>query len=56
MLQDIDVQIVFNNAGYLLTGFFHKSKLDSLMKNFRCNAQAGVEITHVFLDRMISKV
>ncbi|KXZ54212.1 hypothetical protein GPECTOR_5g304 [Gonium pectorale] len=67
---DIKVQIVFNNAGYLLTGFFHTRRgpnaerlahrtswelpLDALMKNLNCNAVSGVQITHHFVRQLIS--
>ncbi|GFR47579.1 hypothetical protein Agub_g9307 [Astrephomene gubernaculifera] len=52
--RDIKVQIVFNNAGYMLTGFFHTRPLDALMKNINCNAVSAVQITHHFVREMIS--
>ncbi|KAG2437279.1 hypothetical protein HXX76_005938 [Chlamydomonas incerta] len=51
--KDIKVQIVFNNAGYMLTGFFHTRPLDALMKNLNCNSVCAVAITHHFVQQMI---
>ena len=46
---DILVQIVFSNAGYMRTGLFTTlSPLDNL-NNFHCNATASVHITHHFM-------
>ncbi|GIL59058.1 hypothetical protein Vafri_14014, partial [Volvox africanus] len=52
--RDIKVQIVFCNAGYMLTGFFHTRPLDALMKNLNCNAISAVQITHYFVKSMIA--
>jgi len=52
---DIDVQCVFNNAGYMLTGFFDKQPLDKLMANHECNATSAMKISHVFVTRMLEK-
>mmetsp|Transcript_1426 Transcript_1426/g.3129 ORF Transcript_1426/g.3129 Transcript_1426/m.3129 type:complete len:323 (-) Transcript_1426:848-1816(-) len=51
---DIKVQVVFCNAGYLLTGFFHNRTLDELMLNLNCNAVSAVQITHHFVGRMVA--
>jgi short-subunit dehydrogenase len=53
--KDLDVSIVFNNAGYVVTGFFDVSALDGQLANMECNATACVKITHHFLQRMITK-
>merc|ERR1712216_1098048 len=53
--KDIDVQLVFNNAGYMLTGFFDKTPLARLMMNHECNATSAMQITHVFVARMLEK-
>lgn len=34
--KDINVQIVFNNAGYIVTGFFDHTSLDSQLANLEC--------------------
>ena len=52
---DIDVQIVFNNAGYITTGFFTDASLERQLANHHCNATAGVQITHHFVSLMQKK-
>ena len=52
---DIDIPIVFNNAGYIVTGFFDQTKLDSQLDNLECNATACVKVTHHFLQKMLAK-
>ena len=51
---DIDVQCVFLNAGYVVTGFFDSLPLERHMENMECNATSAVQITHLFLQRMVS--
>lgn len=51
----VDVQLVFNNAGFMLTGFFDKQPLAKLMVNHECNATSAMQITHLFVTRMLSK-
>jgi len=53
--KDIDVQIVFNNAGYIVTGFFDSTTIDQQLANHECNATSCVKITHHFLQRMLKK-
>lgn len=53
--KDLEINIVFNNAGYIKTGFFTRVTLQDQMQNFHCNATAAVEITHHFLDQMLKK-
>jgi len=53
--KDIPVQLVFNNAGYITTGFFANLALPRIMANYECNATAGVQITHHFANRMIDE-
>ena len=53
--KDIDVAIVFNNAGYIVTGFFDQTTLDSQLANLECNATACVKVTHHFLKQMLAK-
>merc|ERR1712050_66112 len=52
---DIDVQILFNNAGFMLTGFFDNTGLDKQILNMECNATCGVRLTHLFVTRMVAK-
>lgn len=53
--KDIDVTILFNNAGYIVTGFFDQSSLDSQLANLECNSTACVKMTHHFLRLMLHK-
>lgn len=53
--ENIDVQIVFNNAGYIVTGFFDQTSLDAQLANLECNSTACVKITHHFLKEMLAK-
>mmetsp|Transcript_43619 Transcript_43619/g.123459 ORF Transcript_43619/g.123459 Transcript_43619/m.123459 type:complete len:334 (+) Transcript_43619:65-1066(+) len=53
--KDISVQIVFNNAGYLLTGFFETHTVDAHLANFHCNLTANLRLTHHFYGRMLAE-
>lgn len=53
--KDIDIAIVFNNAGYIVTGFFDHTSLDAQLANVECNATSTVKITHHFLRAMLEK-
>ncbi|KAL3143531.1 hypothetical protein ABBQ38_002330 [Trebouxia sp. C0009 RCD-2024] len=53
--KDIDVQLIFNNAGYMLTGFFERWALKDHLQNIECNSTSAVAITHHFLSQMIDK-
>lgn len=52
---DIDIQLVFCNAGYMITGFFHNRKLEELMANLHCNAISAVQLTHHYVRKMVDK-
>jgi len=49
------VQIIFNNAGYINTGFFEQVPLEKQLANVECNATAATAITHHFLSKLISE-
>ena len=51
--KDITVQLIFNNAGYIVTGFFEQSPLGKQLANLECNAVAAVKITHHFARKMV---
>lgn len=53
--RDIDIQVVFCNAGYVLTGFFVDVPADQQMCNLECNAVSAVQVTHLLLGRMRAK-
>lgn len=50
--QDLDISIIFNNAGYIATGFFDSSSMDRQLANLECNVVASVKITHHFMQKM----
>jgi short-subunit dehydrogenase len=52
---DIDVQIIFNNAGYIKTGFFCDVPLQGQLANHTCNATAALEVTHHFVSLLQKK-
>ncbi len=52
--KDIVVPILFNNAGFIVTGFIDQTPLPKLLANIECNATASVAITHHFLQRLVS--
>jgi short-subunit dehydrogenase len=47
--KDLDISIVFNNAGYIVTGFFDQTTLDSQLANMECNATACVKVRHYLI-------
>lgn len=51
--KDIEVQLIFNNAGYIVTGFFEQSPLAKQLANLECNATAAVKITHHFSRKLV---
>jgi short-subunit dehydrogenase len=53
--KDIDIAIVFNNAGFMVTGFFDQAPIQKLLANMECNATAAMQITHHFVSILISK-
>ncbi|CAK0870539.1 unnamed protein product [Prorocentrum cordatum] len=53
--KDVSVQIVFNNAGFILTGFFEQHPAEKQLANFHCNLTANVLLTHHFYSEMLSK-
>jgi len=52
---DITVQLVFNNAGYICTGFFESVAVEKQLANVECNSTACVPITHHFVKKMIDQ-
>lgn len=50
--KDINVQIVFSNAGYIRTGLFDASPLQAQLSNLRCNATSSTVIAHHFITKM----
>lgn len=52
--KDIEISIVFNNAGFIVTGFLDQSPLGKILANVECNATACVNISHYFVQKMVS--
>ncbi|KYR02703.1 hypothetical protein DLAC_00164 [Tieghemostelium lacteum] len=53
--KDIDVQIVVNNAGYLVLAAFFRAPLAKQIANLECNMMSHVKLTHHFVSLMIEK-
>lgn len=51
--KDLDINIVFNNAGFITLGFMDQAPLGKLLANVECNATASVNITHHFVQSMV---
>jgi len=52
---DVDVQCIFNNAGFIVTGFFEQHPVEAHLANFHCNLTANVHLTHHFYSRLIER-
>eukprot|EP01111_Echinosteliopsis_oligospora_P002012 TRINITY_DN1293_c0_g1_i1.p1 TRINITY_DN1293_c0_g1~~TRINITY_DN1293_c0_g1_i1.p1 ORF type:complete len:310 (+),score=88.42 TRINITY_DN1293_c0_g1_i1:98-1027(+) len=53
--KDIDVSLLFNNAGYVTMGFFADLSIERQLKNIEVNMMCSVRLTHDFLNKMLSK-
>ncbi|GMI04417.1 hypothetical protein TrRE_jg13273 [Triparma retinervis] len=52
---DITIQLIFNNAGFIVTGFFEATDEMKHLVNLECNARAAVRVTHHFLRILVAK-
>lgn len=52
---DVDVQLIFNNAGFIVTGFFEQQAVQTHLANFHCNLTANIHLTHHFYSKLIAK-
>jgi len=52
---DIEISLLFNNAGYVRIGFFADYSLESHLAHIECNQLSSVKITHHFLNLMKTK-
>lgn len=53
--KDLEIPIIFSNAGFMVTGFFDQAPLGKLLANVECNATASVNVSHHFLTKLVSK-
>eukprot|EP00029_Vermamoeba_vermiformis_P000777 TRINITY_DN10969_c0_g1_i1.p1 TRINITY_DN10969_c0_g1~~TRINITY_DN10969_c0_g1_i1.p1 ORF type:complete len:312 (-),score=126.26 TRINITY_DN10969_c0_g1_i1:64-999(-) len=53
--KDIDVQVVFNNAGYCIINNFFKNSLERQLSNMECNMTSHVKIAHHYMAQMVEK-
>ena len=52
--KDIYVPIIFNNAGFIVTGFLDQAPIGKLLANIECNSTAAVNISHYFVKKLVS--
>jgi short-subunit dehydrogenase len=53
--KDIEVPIIFNNAGFMVTGFIDQAPIGRLLTNIECNATAAVNVAHYFGQKMVKE-
>jgi short-subunit dehydrogenase len=53
--KDIHVPIIFNNAGFMVTGFLDQAPIGKLLTNIECNATAAVNVAHHFGTILVQK-
>lgn len=54
-IKDLDIPIVFSNAGFMVTGFLDQVPIEKLLVNMECNATSAVNIGHYFSQQLVSK-
>ena len=54
-MEDIDVQCIFNNAGFIDTAFPDQSPINKILANIEYNSTAAVNITHHFVGKISKK-
>jgi len=52
--KDIEIPIVFCNAGFMVTGFLDQAPIEKLLANVECNATSAVNLAHYFVKPLIS--
>jgi uncharacterized membrane protein YhaH (DUF805 family) len=52
-VKDIEVPIIFCNAGFMVTGFLDQAPIGKLLANIECNATAGVNVAHYFVQKLV---
>mmetsp|Transcript_12375 Transcript_12375/g.16230 ORF Transcript_12375/g.16230 Transcript_12375/m.16230 type:complete len:329 (+) Transcript_12375:188-1174(+) len=49
------IPIIFNNAGFMVTGFLDQAPIGKLLANMECNATACINISHYFVQKMVKQ-
>ena len=52
---DNDVQCVFLNAGFIVTGMFEQNAVQAHLANLHCNLTANIWLSHFLYERMLAK-
>jgi len=52
---DEEIKIVFNNAGFMVTGFLDQAPIGKLLANMECNATACLNISHYYVQKLVQK-
>ena len=50
--QGKDVQLVFCNAGFMMTGFYTSKPMAAHLINYNCNVTCHIELAHEYVKRM----
>lgn len=50
---ELRVQLLFNNAGFMSTALFADAPVQRLIANYNCNATSMIHITHHFTNRLL---
>lgn len=50
-----DVQVVFLNAGFILTGMFEQNAVQAHLANLHCNLTANIWLSHYLYGRMLAR-
>lgn len=53
--EELDIRLVFCNAGYMVTGFFDDSDWSRHEANIACNSTSAIAIAHLFVRRLRTK-
>ena len=52
---DKDVQCIFLNAGFIVTGMFEQNAVEAHLANLHCNLTSNVWLSHYFYERLLAK-
>ena len=54
MTRDIEIPIIFCNAGFMVTGFLDQTPIEKLLANVECNATSAVNVAHHFVKPLVA--